>query len=153
MNDLTKHLVTPTQFINDTATTAADFGVTVVTGTDTPGGVWTLPGMGLHRELELFVEIGFTEMEALQAATIKAANSINLKDIGAIKEGNIADMVILNKNPLEDIQHTKEIDRVIKGGRIYTQEEILEKIPSDEYLEREQEKFMAEYEKMMAANS
>ena len=70
-----------------------------------------------------------------------------------IKEGCIADMVILNKNPLEDIQHTKDIDRVIKGGRIYTQEEILEKIPSKEYLDREQEKFMADYEKMMKANS
>ena len=150
---LKKQLGTQTQFIKDIAKTYADLGGTVVTGTDTPGGVWTLPGMGLHRELELFVEIGFTEMEALQAATIKAANSIKMKDIGTIKEGNIADMVILNKNPLEDIQHTKDIDRVIKGGRIYTQEEILEKIPSEEYLEREREKFMAEYEKMMEANS
>ena len=48
-------------------------GGTVVAGTDSPGGVWTLPGMALHRELELFVEIGFTEMEALQTATINAA--------------------------------------------------------------------------------
>ena len=150
---LKKQLGTQTQFIKAIAKTYADLGGTVVTGTDTPGGVWTLPGMGLHRELELFVEIGFTEMEALQAATIKAANSIKMKDIGMIKEGYIADMVILNKNPLEDIQHTKDIDRVIKGGRIYTQEEILEKIPSEEYLNREREKFMAEYEKMMEAIS
>ncbi|WP_438311702.1 amidohydrolase family protein [Sporosarcina sp. FA9] len=150
---LKKQLGTQNQFIKDIAKTYADLGGTVVTGTDTPGGVWTLPGMGLHRELELFVEIGFTEMEAIQAATIKAANSIKLKDIGAIKEGNIADMVILNKNPLEDIQHTKDIDRVIKGGRIYTQEEILEKIPSEEYLDMERKKFMVEYEKMTEVNS
>ena len=150
---LKKQLGNQIQFIKDIAKTYADLGGTVVTGTDTPGGVWTLPGMALHRELELFVEIGFTEMEALQAATSKAANSIKMKDIGMIKEGYIADMVILNKNPLEDIQHTKDIDRVIKGGRIYTQEEILEKIPSEEYLNREREKFMAEYEKMMEAIS
>ena len=62
---LKKQLGTQTQFIKDIAKTYADLGGTVVTGTDTPGGVWTLPGMGLHRELELFVEIGFTEMEAL----------------------------------------------------------------------------------------
>ena len=76
-----------------------------------------------------------------------------MKDIGTIKEGYIADMVILNKNPLEDIQHTKDIDRVIKGGRIYTQEEILENIPSEEYLNKEREKFMAEYEEMMETSS
>ena len=99
---LKEQLGTQTQFIKEIAKTYADLGGTVVTGTDTPGGVWTLPGMALHRELELFVEIGFTEMEALQAATIKAANSINMKDIGTIKEGYIADMVILNKNPLEE---------------------------------------------------
>lgn len=150
---LKKQLGTQTQFIKLIAKTYADLGGTVVTGTDTPGGVWTLPGMALHRELELFVEIGFTEMEALQAATVKAANSIEMKDIGTIKEGAIADMVILNKNPLEEIRHTKEIDKVIKGGRIYTQEEILEKIPSKEYLEREQEKFMAEIEEMMVTTS
>ncbi|MBB4825436.1 hypothetical protein HNO89_002670 [Sporosarcina luteola] len=150
---LKKQLGTQTQFIKDTAKIYHDLGGTVVTGTDTPGGVWTWPGMALHRELELFVEIGFTEMEALQAATIKAAGSIKKKDIGVIKEGTIADMVILNQNPLEDIQHTKNIDWIIKGGRIYTQEEILEKIPTKEYLEKEQEKFLAAYEKMMAAHS
>src|SRR6185312_16723741 len=96
---LKKQLGTQTQFIKEIAKTYAGLGGTVVTGTDTPGGVWTLPGMGLHRELELFVEIGFTEMEALQAATIKAASSIKMKDIGIIKQGYIADMVILNKNP------------------------------------------------------
>lgn len=115
-NELKKQLGTQLQFVKAIAKTYADLGGTVVTGTDTPGGVWTIPGMALHRELELFVEMGFTEMEALQSATIKAANSIKLNDIGSIKEGKIADMVILNKNPLENIQHTQDIDKVIKGG-------------------------------------
>lgn len=53
---------------------------------------------------------------------------------------------------MEDIQHTKDIDRIIKGGRIYNQEEILEEIPSEEYLERERERFFAEYEKMSVDN-
>ncbi|QTD42949.1 amidohydrolase family protein [Sporosarcina sp. Te-1] len=143
-----KQLGSQIQFIKYIAKIYHELGGTVVTGTDTPGGVWTWPGMALHRELELFVEIGFTEMEAIQAATIKAAKSIHMKDIGVIKEGTIADMVILNQNPLEDIQHTRDIDRIIKGGRMYTQEEILGRIPTKEYLDREQEKFLAEYEKM-----
>ena len=90
------------------AKTYYEMGGTVVAGTDTPALIYTYPGMALHRELEIFVEIGFTELEALQAATVNAAKSINLDGIGIIKEGNFADLVILNDNPLEDIKHTKD---------------------------------------------
>lgn len=128
------------------AKTYFELGGTVVTGTDTPALIWTFPGMALHRELELFVEIGFTEMEALQAATVKAAQSIGLNAIGAIKEGNIADLVILDNNPLEDIKHTKDIDQVIKGGKIYKQEEILEHVPSDEYMEQRLHEFQEKWD-------
>lgn len=123
------------------AKTYHDLGGTVVTGTDCPAGVWTYPGMGLHRELELFVEIGLTEMEALQAATIKAAESIALKQVGIIKTDYKADIVILEKNPLDNIENTKEIFKVIKGGKIYDQQAILRTIPSKEYLEKEYMKF------------
>lgn len=102
-----------------------DLGGTVVAGTDTPAGVWSFPGMGLHRELELFVEIGFTELEAIQSATIKAAESIKLDDIGYIQEGKIADLLILNSNPLEDIRNTKDIHSVVKGGKVFEQVELL----------------------------
>ena len=133
------------QFIKVIAKTYFDMGGIVVAGTDTPALVWTLPGMGLNRELELFVEIGFTEMEALQTATINAARSINLNEKGTIKIGAIADLVILNNNPLEDIKHTKDIDKVVKGGRIYTQKEILAHIPSREYMKAQHENFEEEY--------
>lgn len=141
-----------TAFIKLIAKTYADLGGTVVAGTDTPGGVWTLPGMGLHRELELLVEIGFTEVEALQAATIKAAESIKMTDVGEIRAGNVADMVILNNNPLEDIRYTQDIDYVIKGGHMYTQADILEDIPSEAYLQEEHHKFMKVYEEMLKDN-
>ncbi|UTR10361.1 amidohydrolase family protein [Evansella sp. LMS18] len=97
--------------------------------------------MGLHRELELFVEIRLTEMEALQAATNKAAESISLEQVGTIKKDYIADIVILEKNPLDNIENTKEIFKVIKGGKIYDQQAILRTIPSKEYLEKEFKKF------------
>ncbi|MCE7792821.1 amidohydrolase family protein [Salipaludibacillus sp. CUR1] len=118
------------------AKTYHDLGGTVVTGTDCPAGVWTFPGMGLHRELELFVEIGLSEMEALQAATNKAAKSINLEQVGMIKKDHIADLVILDKNPLDNIENTKEIFSIIKGGKVYEQQAILKTVPSKEYLEK-----------------
>ncbi|WP_262177116.1 amidohydrolase family protein [Saccharococcus sp. Marseille-Q5394] len=134
------------KFTKKIAKTYFDLGGTVVTGTDTPALIWTIPGMALHRELELFVEIGLTEMEALQAATIKAARSINLGAVGAIKEGNIADIIILNNNPLEDIKHTKDIHRVIKGGKVFSLEEILTHVPSEDYMEQQFSEFQRKWE-------
>ena len=133
-------------FTKAIAKTYFELGGTVVAGTDTPALIWTFPGMALHRELELFVEIGWTEMEALQATTVKAAQSIGLNTIGAIKEGNIADLVILDNNPLEDIKHTKAIHLIIKGGKVYSQEEILEHVPSEEYMKQRLSDFQEKWE-------
>jgi imidazolonepropionase-like amidohydrolase len=108
--------------------------------------LYTYPGMALHRELEIFVEIGFTEMQALQAATVNAAQSIHLNNIGVIKEGNIADFVILNENPLKNIKHTQDIHTIVKGGKVYSQEGILSHVPSDAYIHQQIEEFMKEWE-------
>lgn len=107
-------------------------GGTVVAGTDTPAGIFTYPGMALHRELQLFVEAGFTNFEALQTATINAAKALNMNNIGEIKEGFLADIVILNYNPLEDIVNTTKIAQIIKGGQSYTPKQLIEKVPSAE---------------------
>jgi imidazolonepropionase-like amidohydrolase len=128
------------------AKTYYDIGGTVVAGTDTPALMFTYPGMALHRELEIFVEIGFTEIEALQAATVNAAKSIHLDDIGTLQEGKIADLVILNKNPLENIKHTQDIDFIVKGGKVYNQEEILSSIPSEEEVNKSMQAFIEEWE-------
>src|SRR5699024_11614990 len=88
----------------------ADVGGIVVAGSDTPALPGIFPGMSLHRELELFVEAGFTPLQALQAATIKAARSIHLDTIGLIKENYVANVVILDENPLENISHTQSIN-------------------------------------------
>ncbi|MFS0671589.1 amidohydrolase family protein [Ornithinibacillus sp. 179-J 7C1 HS] len=135
------------------AKTYYDLGGTVVTGTDTPALIWTFPGMALHREIEIFVEIGLSEMEALQAATIRAAKSIHLDSIGAIKEDYFADIVILDDNPLEDIQHTRSIHRIIKGGKIYSQDEILKHVPSNEYMEKTLSEFQEEWKELETINN
>ncbi len=117
-------------------------GGVVVAGTDTPTGIFTFPGMALHRELQLMVQAEFSEMDALRAATIIAAKTLERKDIGMIKEGAYADLVLLNGNPLEDIRNTQEIDLIIKGGTLYTQTDILEQVPPEEYIKKKIEEFL-----------
>ena len=61
-----------------------------------------LPGFSLHQELQRFVDAGFTPMEALQTATINPAKFLDrLADFGTVEKGKIADLVLLDANPLE----------------------------------------------------
>ena len=93
-------------------------GVKILAGTDTPIGFLT-PGFSLHKELELLVESGLTPLQALRAATITPAEFFNLEDkMGTVEVGKVADLVILNSNPLNDIKHTQDIHKVILKGRI-----------------------------------
>ncbi|KMK76639.1 hypothetical protein AB990_11185 [Alkalihalobacillus pseudalcaliphilus] len=122
-----------------------DIGGKVVTGTDTPAGIFTYPGLALHRELELFVEAGFTELEALQAATIKAADALNRTDIGRIKEGAYADLVILSEHPLENISHTQGITLIVKGGRVFQPDELVSYTVSAEEYKEKYEQFIEHF--------
>lgn len=103
-----------------------------MTGTDTPAGIYTYPGLALHRELQLFVDAGFTPLEALQQATINVAKALKIADLGDIKEGFTADLLVLNENPLSDIENTMKIDRIVKDGKLYTIPELLENIPTEQ---------------------
>lgn len=123
-----------------------DLGGTIVAGTDTPAGVWTFPGLALHRELQLLVESGLTEWQALQCATVGAANSLELMELGEIKSNYTADLIILNKNPLEDIKNTLSIHRIIKGGMMYEQQDILTTIPSDEEVQSFMNQFTQDFQ-------
>ncbi|MFC4353884.1 amidohydrolase family protein [Chryseomicrobium palamuruense] len=128
------------------AKTYHDMGGTVVAGTDTPALLFTYPGMALHRELEIFVEIGLSELEALQAATIRAARSIGLDHIGILDEGKMADLVILKGNPLEDINWTREIEAIVKGGRVFNQEVILACAPGETEVNARMQEFMEKWD-------
>lgn len=90
-------------------------GVPIVVGTDQ-----TVPGHSVHREMELYVEAGFTPMEALQAATLVPAKVMGLeKEAGTIEPGKRADVVILGANPLDNISNIRRTERVIQGGVVY----------------------------------
>ena len=90
-------------------------GVPIVAGTDQ-----TVPGHSLHREIELYVQAGFTPMEAIQAATIVPARVMGLdKEIGTVEAGKRADVIILDGNPLESIRNVRKVEFVITNGIMY----------------------------------
>ncbi len=93
-------------------------GVPFLAGTDTPAGVDVMPGPSLHRELERFVAAGFTPLEALRAATLDPARFLGrAADFGTVEKGRIADLVLLDANPLEDVRRTRQIAAVVANGR------------------------------------
>ncbi|MHC4943028.1 MAG: amidohydrolase family protein, partial [Planctomycetota bacterium] len=103
---------------------AAGAGAKIVAGSGTPTpGVG--PGTGLHREIELLVEAGLTPAEALNAATLEAARCLGREqDLGSLEPGKIADLVLVQGNPLEEIGSIKEVCYVIQRGRLVKREEI-----------------------------
>lgn len=100
-------------------------GVPFLAGTDTPPGVYVFPGFSLHEELQRFVDAGFTPLEALQTATLNPAKFFKIEDqFGAVEKGKIADLVLLEANPVEDIGNTQKIAGVILNGRYYSKAEL-----------------------------
>ena len=94
-------------------------GVGVLAGTDT-SNPFCMPGFSLHDELGLLVKAGLTPMEALQSATLNPARFIEgEKDLGTIEKGKIADLVLLDANPLDDIGNTRKIASVIYAGKLF----------------------------------
>ena len=103
-------------WIQKTTGAMAKAKIPLMAGTDTPLGYLT-PGFSLHYELELMVESGMSELEAITAATLQPAKYFRMQDsLGLIKKDYIADLILLNQNPLEDIANTKDIFAVIKDG-------------------------------------
>ena len=92
-------------------------------------------GLGFHWELWALQSGGLTEMEALRAATIGGAEIIGISsDIGSIEFGKLADFVILDEDPLDDIRNTNEIKYVVKNGRLYNAETMDQIWPKKEKL-------------------
>ena len=94
-------------------------GVPILAGTDT-GNPFCFPGFSLHDELALLVIAGLTPVEALRSATLNPAKFFGLDQTqGTIEEGKIADLVLLDANPLEDIRNTQRINAVVANGRLF----------------------------------
>jgi imidazolonepropionase-like amidohydrolase len=105
-----------------------DAGVTVVMGTDA-GNIGTLHGPSIHREMKLMVESGLTPLEVLRSATFDGAKALGLEGkAGEVKAGMLADLVILDADPLADIGNLTRVHRTIKGGVVYEPEALMESI-------------------------
>ena len=79
-----------------------------------------LQGLGYHWELWSMQLGGLSELNTLKVATILGAEAIGLDtDLGSIETGKLADLVILNTNPLDNIKNSKDISHVMKNGRLY----------------------------------
>lgn len=90
-------------------------GVPIVAGTDQ-----TVPGFSLYREIELYVQAGFTPLEAIQAATIVPARVMKLDgELGTVETGKRADLIIVGANPLESIHNIRKVESVITNGTMY----------------------------------
>ena len=100
-------------------------GVAIAAGSDA-GNIGTLHGPALHRELELMAEAGLTPMEIIVAATHGGARVMGREsEFGTIEAGKLADLVVLDADPLADIRNTRRIYRVVKGGVVLDPEEVL----------------------------
>jgi len=94
-------------------------GVHILTGTDAPLRN-SPPGFGLHEELTLLVRGGMSPVEALRSATLEPARYFGMLDsLGTIAAGKLADLVLLDANPLQDIRNTRRISAVVANGRLY----------------------------------
>jgi imidazolonepropionase-like amidohydrolase len=95
-----------------------DAGITVAMGTDA-GNIGALHGPAVFREMELMVQAGLTPLQVLRSATVNGARMMGLeRESGTIAPGRLADLVVLDADPLADIANTSRIHRVVKDGRI-----------------------------------
>lgn len=99
-------------------------GVAVMAGSDALDAYVT-HGFGLHDELAQLVKAGLTPVHALRAATSAPARHAGLeRDFGSVEAGKVADIVILDKNPLDNIAHSRAIDSVIYGGKLHQRSDL-----------------------------
>ena len=98
-------------------------GVRFMIGTDAE--TFYPAGFGLHTELGLFVSAGFSSLEALQAATLNPSVYFGkTTDLGTVEVGKLADLVVLEANPLDDIRNTQRIAGVVTAGRYLDRQEL-----------------------------
>lgn len=95
-------------------------GVPLLAGTDS-GNPNLVAGWSLHEELALLVDAGLAPLDALRAATLTPARALRMTDsLGTVRRGAVADLVVLDANPLENIRATRQIHAVVAAGRLIT---------------------------------
>jgi imidazolonepropionase-like amidohydrolase len=119
------------EIVRANAKRAQEAGVLVVAGSDA-GNIGTFHGPALLRELELLVESGLRPAEALRAATESAARALRReRDLGTVEAGKLADLLVLDASPLEDIRNVARLHAVVKDGVVHRPDELLRDTPDE----------------------
>jgi imidazolonepropionase-like amidohydrolase len=112
--------------------TIADFhraGGTISLGTDHVSNGKHLPGFGVHRELDALVRNGIPAVDAIKIGTINGARALKIdKDHGSIERGKYADLVIIQGNPIADIRNTRNVQKVMRAGKLHDAKQLLESV-------------------------
>lgn len=98
-------------------------GATILAGADSPQ-ILSVPGDAIHHELAIYVDAGLTPAEALATATSNVADYLGEKNRGCLDPGCVADVVLLEANPLDDIDNTRSIQGVMRAGEWYDRKEL-----------------------------
>jgi imidazolonepropionase-like amidohydrolase len=113
----------PVEFRN--LRTVWEAGIPVAMGTDA-GNIGTLHGPSVFRELGLMVQAGLTPLQALRAATVNGARAMGMeRDLGTLAPGKLADVLVLDANPLADVQNLSRIHRVIRDGQVFAPDQLM----------------------------
>ena len=105
-----------------------DAGITVVMGTDA-GNIGTLHGPSVFREMEIMTQAGLTPLQVLRSATSNGAKTMRMeRAIGTLAPGKLADLLILDADPLADVTNLGRIHRVIKDGKVFVPDELIRSI-------------------------
>ncbi|WP_396634148.1 amidohydrolase family protein [Maribacter sp. R86514] len=114
------------QFFGKLALKLNENGVSLLAGSDSGAyNSYTYPGISLHKEMEAMVATGIPPLDALKSSAYNGAKFLKQDaDYGTISEGKIADIVLLNSNPLEDIKSTKDIFIVLSNGNQHTKTDL-----------------------------
>jgi hypothetical protein len=117
-------------FFKSLAKLLSDANVKLLAGSDSgASNSYTYPGISLHQELEAMVDAGISNLEALQNSAYNGSQFLKKEsDYGTVTAGKISDLVILNSNPLDDINNTRDIEFVIKGNDVFNPEIIANEI-------------------------
>lgn len=107
----------------------ADAGGKLIAGTDSDAGRIGTSGITLHEEMAMFSEVGVPPMKIIESATSWGMEAWGKsKEAGTIEPGKRADLVVLNKNPLDDIRNTMDINTIIQGGNIIDREALAKRV-------------------------
>jgi hypothetical protein len=113
-------------------------GITLLLSTDAgTGGMGIVPGFSIHDELHILTENGFTSYEAIATGTVNAARTIEKMtgegDFGTVEVGNRADLILVNRNPLEDVRNIRDLRGVMAAGRWFEKSELQKMITVPEW--------------------